>query len=259
MEDTNMKQPMQLFFFGIGAVTAMKLITYTASTYGDRILTELGWLLCSIEVKTKKLLNRLRPFYESFFPQNERTEVCIYSLGNKVEELSYLAALEYEPKHNYELVSYTVCSDDGNAYTALYSDIKMLSDKVKLSPKKFLTAMMKKGNVDYEVRPPDGVNPHVIGNILFNPAYMRWTGINVTDNDDYEVLVIDSDVVQKNITWNAYKRQFIKMTADGYEIENIENIENIEKNDATETTENERSGWFGFWTSQSKTDLTKLI
>ena len=82
MEDTNMKQPMQLFFFGIGAVTAMKLITYTASTYGDRILTELGWLWCSIEVKTKKLLNRLRPLYESFFPQNERTEVDVVKLSD---------------------------------------------------------------------------------------------------------------------------------------------------------------------------------
>lgn len=255
MEDTGVTKLLQCFFFGVGAITTSAIITYIANTYGERIVTEVGWLACSIDVKVRKLIKGVLPQYMYVFPQPEATDVHVYNLGKIIDELSYIEALEYEPKTTYELVSYTVCGDDETAYTALHSDIKMLTDKVKGSPKKFLTAMMKKGNVNTEVRPRDGVNPYVVGNILFNPSYIRWTGIDVANDDEYEVHLIDSDIVQKIISWNTIKREVVKMTADGYEIENVE-IKEISK---TDNSENERSGWFGFWTSNTKTNLSKLI
>lgn len=251
MEDTtSMNVVPQHFFFGVGVVTAAGLVAYVAGAYGERLVAELGWLLCGIEVKAQRFAEKLAPYYRSVFPQPEPAEVKVYSLGKVIAELSYLEALDYNPKSTYDLVSYVVRADNGTSYTSLHSDIKTLTDKVKASPKRFLTAMVNKDGTSTEVIVPNGSSPYVIGNALFSPPYLRWAGLDIEDEAEYTVHLIDSDVVQKTVTWNKDKREVVRMTADGYDIEEVE----MEKKCENTGDNNSNGGWFGLWKTHTKSD-----
>jgi hypothetical protein len=254
MQETSMNEDgvPQYIFFGIGVVTAAGVAAYIAGTYGEKMIAELGWLICGIEVKAKKVANKLLPLFRSIFPEPEPVEVKLYRSGKIVEQLSYLTALNYEPKAIYDLVSYTVQDDTGAAYIAFHSDIKMLTDKVKTSSKRFLTAMVNKGGTNIEVQLPEGVNPYVVGNTLFNPPYLRWAGLDIDDEAEYTVHLIDSDIVQKTIMWNSTNREVIRMTEDGYAIDKIKTETNSDSIESTD--DGSIISWFSLWRYRDKRD-----
>jgi len=240
----------QHFFFGVGVVTAAGLVAYVAGTYGERIAGELGWLLCGMEVKAKKAAAKLLPYYRAIFPEPEPAEVKIYSLGSIVAEMTYLSALEFNPNTTHDLVSYTVRDDAGTCYTALHNDISALTDKVKASPKRFLSAMLQMDGTTTEVKVPDGTNPYVAGNVLFNPPYLRWAGLDICDDAEYTMHLIDSSVVQATTTWGPDKHEVVRMTVEGYEIEET----GVENKGESKEDNNSGGGWFGLWKTHSKSD-----
>jgi len=81
--------------------------------------------------------------------------------------------------------------------------------------------LLRRGDKEEEVPQLKYGSPYVVGNILFTPQYLRLTGINIGDDEDYEIELIDNNINRQLIKYGKNKREIIKINTDGYNIESI--------------------------------------
>lgn len=221
MDKTSMNPTINGFFYSIGAITAIGTVGYVMNTYGLTIVSEIAWLGCKAEVKTNKLLkNYILPLFKSN-NNNEPTDVCFYYKGKLINKMTISSAFGFEPDFQYDIITYTLRNDNGTAYVALHNNIEYLTGNINSSTPSFLSVLLRRGDKEEEVPPLKCGSPYVVGNILFTPQYLRLTGINIDDDEEYEIELIDNDINRQIIKYGKNKREIIKINNDGYNIESI--------------------------------------
>jgi hypothetical protein len=225
MDKTSMNPAINGFFYSIGAITAIGTVGYVINTYGLTIVSEIAWLGCKAEVKTNKLLkNYILPLYKSVFKSNnnnEPTDVCFYYKGKLINKMTISSAFGFEPDFLYDIITYTIRNYNGAAYVALHNNIEYLTGNINSSTPSFLSVLLRRGDKEEEVPSLKYGSPYVVGNILFTPQYLRLTGINIDDDEEYEIELIDNDINRQIIKYGKNKREIIKINNDGYNIESI--------------------------------------
>ena len=213
------------FFYSIGAITAIGVGGYLTKTYGNAVVSELAWIGCKAEVKTRRLFkNSILPLYKSVFKSNnnnEPTNVSFYYKGKLINKMRISDAIGLDPDFLYDIITYTLINDDGTSFVALYNNIEYLTGNINSSNQSFLSVLLRRGDKEEEVPPLKCGSPYVVGNILFSPQYLRLTGINIKDDEEYEIELIDNNINRKLIKYSKNKREIIKIRHDGYNIESI--------------------------------------
>jgi hypothetical protein len=225
MDKPSMNPTINGFFYSIGTITAIGVCGYLTKTYGIAIVSELAWIGCKAEVKTRRLFkNSILPLYKSLFESNnnnEPTDVSFYYKGKLINKMRISDAIGLNPDFLYDIITYTLSNDDGTSFVALHNNIEYLTGNINSSNQSFLSVLLRRGDKEEEVPPLKYGSPYVVGNILFTPQYLRLTGINIKDDEEYEIELIDNNINRQIIKYGNNKREIIKINTDGYNIESI--------------------------------------